>query len=195
MNHSGNSILWTLALGVAAIGSAPAAPINIALTESYSASPDITDTGTWWLGENAPHVKYTDGLSTWGWADVTGWMGGTVPLRNIDLTVDLGEIHADIQGAEVDQFVSASSGAAGSDSVAVSGSTDGTTFTPWGAMTVSGPPATEAMYLWSWTGSSQTARYVRFRISWATGDPHVLLTEIRVSAATVPAELSLLSAN
>jgi len=195
MRFTCTSILWALALGGALAGSALAAPINIALTESYSASPDITDTGTWWLGENAPHVKFTNGVSNWAWGDVTGWMGGTVPLKNIDLTVDLGELHADIQGAEVDQFVSVSSGVPGSDSIAVSGSTDGTTFSPWGTMTVTGPPATETMFLWSWTGSSQTARYVRFRISWASGDPHVLLSEIRVNAATVPAELSLFSAN
>ena len=121
-----------------------------------------TPSGTWWLGEDSPYVKFTDGVSDWAWGAVTGWQGDdNVAVTTI--TIDLGSVKTDIARVRIDQFVSESSAVFWSSAAKAYGSTDGTNFSFWADMTTTATVADNET-MWYWVMENQgfkTARYVR----------------------------------
>jgi len=163
------------------------AQTNYALNKSYTSDPPPATTSAWWLGEDPPYTKFTNGSSAWAWGEVTGWQGEAV-VQAATLTIDLGAAQADISSVTVDMFVSVSSAVRGATDVKVSGSLNGSTFTDWGAMTVPFDHTAnpEATWVGTWTGGPQNARYVRLVIDWtpAWAGAHKLLQEISVFGAS-----------
>lgn len=111
------------------------AQTNYAVGQSYTSDPALTSTSAWWLGENPPYTKFTNGSSAWAWGEVSGWQGSDA-VAAVTLEIDLGSVHSDIHSVTVDQFISVSSGVQGAHDIRVSGSLDGSAFTDWGSMNI-----------------------------------------------------------
>ncbi|MCX7018091.1 MAG: hypothetical protein WCK47_10225 [bacterium] len=171
-----------LAAVIGLMSSTSFAQVDYALGKSYTSNPPITPTSSWWLGEDPPWVKFTDGISAWAWGAVTGWQGSDA-VGMTTITIDLGSVKTDIAKVQVDQFVSTSSAVYASDSARCLGSTDGTNFTVWGDMTTTGTSSdTETMWYWVYeTASYKTAQYMMVEMDYASSvGGHKLLSEIWV---------------
>ncbi|MCD6385854.1 hypothetical protein J7M23_08775 [Candidatus Sumerlaeota bacterium] len=185
MRRERSVLLMVFIISMVLVGVSFAQPVNYALGKSYTANPPLTPSSSWWLGEDPPYTKYTDGISAWAWGAVSGWQGPD-NVSSVTLIVDLGEVKSDIAKLQVDQFVSHSSAVRESSKIKCYGSIDGSTYTYWGDMFSSGTTGGETM--WHWVHCNvvpQSAQYVKFELYWdsAWQGSHKLLSEIYVWSA------------
>ncbi|MCD6385852.1 hypothetical protein J7M23_08765 [Candidatus Sumerlaeota bacterium] len=184
------SLLVLLAMITVSVLSTPAsAQLNYALGKSYTVDPLLTPSSVWWLGEDPPYTKWTDGSSNFVWGDMTGWQGPDY-VSSATIVLDLGETKTDIGKVQVDQMVSHVSTVYECNQIKCYGSENGVDFTFWGDLDAPGMGGDEIILVWSWEPTeAKTARYVKYELYWPSENQgsHKLLSEIYVFKYQAPA--------
>jgi hypothetical protein len=158
-------IIFSLAicLGLCA-ATLPAQP-NYALNRTATVTPACPDS-YWVNGGSAAtaHARLTDGITTTT-GDVWGMMAAwdNTLTGPVEIIIDLGSVQTDIGEVYLDNAVNPW-GSKALQSAAVGGSSDGSGYTNWGAMTDGG--SGDVTHRWSWSGSAHAARFVKLTLNW-----------------------------
>lgn len=165
------------------------AQADLAVGASYTSVPPITTASSgWWLGEDPPNVKFTDGASVFDWGYMTGWQGPD-GVSSVTLVLDLGSVRTDLGNVRVDEMVSHASTVYESDWMKCYGSVDGVNYDYWGELFAPNLGDDETILNWIWTAPAEkTARYVKYELDWPAANQysHKLLSEIYVYQFIVP---------